>query len=62
MLSKKDLLLQFVSTRLVWQISADHLFDNENDIIYLSIYKCNLEMWFWWPIYMTVCSVIRLTD
>ena len=37
MLSKKDLLLQFVSTRLEWQISADHLFDNENDIIYLSL-------------------------
>ena len=37
MLSKKDLLLQFVSTRFEWQISADHLFDNENDIIYLSI-------------------------
>lgn len=36
MLSKKDLLLQFVSTRLEWQISSDRLFDNENDIIYLS--------------------------
>ena len=36
MLSKKDLLLQFVSTRLEWQISSDCLFDNENDIIYLS--------------------------
>jgi len=47
MLSKKDLLLQFVSTRLELQISADHLFDNENDILLiLSIYKCNFEMWF----------------
>lgn len=36
MLSKKDLLLQFVSTRLEWQISSDRLFDNENDVIYLS--------------------------
>lgn len=36
MLSKKDLLLQFVSTRLEWQISSNRLFDNENDIIYLS--------------------------
>lgn len=36
MLSKKDLLLQFVSTRLEWQISSDRLFDNENVIIYLS--------------------------
>lgn len=36
MLSKKDLLLQFVSTRLEWQISSDRLFDNEHDIIYLS--------------------------
>ena len=36
MLCKKDLLLQFVSTRLEWQISSDRLFDNENDIIYLS--------------------------
>lgn len=36
MLSKKDLLLQFVSTRLECQISSDRLFDNENDIIYLS--------------------------
>lgn len=36
MLSKKDLLLQFVSTRLEWQISFDRLFDNENDVIYLS--------------------------
>lgn len=35
MLSKKDLLLQFVSTRLELQISADLLFDNENDIIFV---------------------------
>ena len=41
MLSKKDLLLQFVSTRLEWQISSDRLFDNENDIIYLSTWYDN---------------------
>ena len=35
MLSKKDLLLQFVSTRLELQISADLLFDNENDFIFI---------------------------